>query len=74
MNELVPVTREDFTTKVYANPQWTSEPVEAPWISTMLFLDDEGAIVARARYPKSAHGEKVKPVYELGTKVMGENT
>lgn len=71
MNELVPVTRADFTAKVYANPQWKSEAIEAPWISTMLYLDSEGAIVARARYTKNPHS-KVTTAYELGTKVIDQ--
>ena len=69
MNELVPVTREDFTAKVYAHPEWKSEAIEAPWISTMLYLDADGAIVARARYTKNPHS-KATVAYELGTKVM----
>ena len=69
MNELVPVTREAFSATVYAHPDWKSEAIEAPWVSTMLYLDDDGAIVARARYTKNPHS-KVLTVYELGTKVL----
>ncbi len=71
MNELIPVTREDFTAKVRANPEWKSEAIEAPWISTMLYLDADGAIVARARYTKNPHS-KVTTAYELGTKVIDQ--
>ena len=35
----------------------------------MLYLDADGAIVARARYTKNPHS-KATVAYELGTKVM----
>ncbi len=73
MNELLAVTRDHFTKTVYAHNEWNSQPMESEWQSTMLYLDADGAIVARARYTKTPHS-KVTVVYELGTKVLLNET